>query len=79
MLVSVASSGFEIVEMHVGPKMVPMKVESETSKDDFEEDHDVPSLGVADGKSEDEGIGARERRSGTMLSLPGRYTTVKLY
>ena len=67
-----ASSGFEIVEMHVGPKMVPMKVESEASKEEFKEEDDVPSLGVADGKSEDEGIGARERRSGTMLSLPGR-------
>ena len=71
MLVSVASSGFEIVEMHVGPKMVPRKVESETSNE-FQEEDEVPSLGVADGKSEDEGIGARERRSGTMLSLPGR-------
>ena len=78
MLVSVASSGFEIVEMHVGPKMVPMKVESEMSNE-FEEEDDVPSLGVADGRSDDGGIGGRERKSGTILSLPGRETTVKLY
>ena len=56
--------------MQVGQKMVPMKEESETSKE-FEEEHDVLSRGVADARSEGESFVARERRSGTMFSLPG--------
>ena len=61
LLVSVASSVFEIVEMQIGPKMVQMKEESETSKEEFELVND-PSRGAADGKLEDAGIGGRERR-----------------
>ena len=66
------SSGFEIVEMQVGQKMVPMKEESQTLKEEFEEQVDDPSLGVDEGRSAGEGIVARESRSGTMLSLPVR-------
>ena len=54
-----ASSEFEIVGKQEGPKMFPMKEESETSKG-FEEENDVPSRGVAEGSSEGVGIDARD-------------------
>ena len=41
--ISVPRSGFEFVERDVGPKMMAMKEESDTAKEEFEENDDVPS------------------------------------
>ena len=48
MLVSVASSGFEIAEMQDGWKMLQKKEESEAPTEKFEKKDD-PSLSAADG------------------------------
>ena len=68
LLISVASSGLEIVEMQVRRKNITRKEEAETSKEEFEVD-DVPSRGIANVSSGNGGIGVVESRSGTMLSM----------
>ena len=55
-----------------------MKQESEMSREEFEEENDA-SLGAGLGVSKGGGIGASEKRSGAMLSLLERKTTVYFF